>query len=202
MTTYSAAPTGDEPLTPDDAVKVLEEILEAQNQSRFLGLKLNVPDYIVTGIHTRYIDPKDRLYYILVEFLRHADPKPTWRAIVAALRSPAVSLPQLAMKVEAAHFPDPTAIYNTPPTEGTTCTSKVTITTKCPPSETITPTGMDLSISVSKFILSPSRSPDVRSVAISHAINTGTSSTLKPGEMVTECLAALHYYFIFFSSSL
>ena len=105
----TVAPTGDDPLTPDDAVNVLEEILEAQNQSRFLGLKLNVPDYIVTGIHTQYSDPKERLYYVMVEFLKQVNPRPTWRTIVAALRSSAVNLPQLAIRVEAAHFPDPTS---------------------------------------------------------------------------------------------
>ena len=106
---YTVAPTGDDPLTPDDAVNVLEEILEAQNQSRFLGLKLNVPDYIVTSIHTQYSDPKERLYYVMVEFLKQVNPRPTWRTIVAALRSSAVNLPQLAIRVEAAHFPDSTS---------------------------------------------------------------------------------------------
>ena len=113
--TYTAAPTVDESLTPDDAVNVLEEILEAMNQSQFLGLKLNIPDHIVTGIHTQYSDPKKHLYYVLVEFLKQVDPRPTWRAIVDALRSPVVNLPQLAMRVEAAHFPDPTATHATPP---------------------------------------------------------------------------------------
>ena len=122
--TSTAAPTGDDPLTPDDAVNVLEKIIEAQNHSRFLGLKLNVPDYIVTGIHTHYTDPKERLYYVLVEFLKQVDPRPTWRAIVAALRSPAVNLPQLAMRVERGHFPDPTATCDEPP-ETTVPTGKV-----------------------------------------------------------------------------
>ena len=134
MTTpYTAVPTGDEPLTPDDAVDVLEEILEAQNHSRFFGLKLNVPDYIVTGIHTHYTDPKDCLYYVLVEFLKQVDPIPTWRAIVTALRSPAVNLRQLAMRVEAAHFPDPTASRDTPPPGATPSIGKymynITMTT-------------------------------------------------------------------------
>ncbi|CAI8041005.1 hypothetical protein GBAR_LOCUS22788 [Geodia barretti] len=36
------------------------------------------------------------------------EPRPTWRVIVDALKSSAVNLPQLAMTVEAAHFPDTT----------------------------------------------------------------------------------------------
>ena len=40
-------------LSPGDAVNVLEELLEAQKQSRFLSLKLNIPDYVVNGIHSQ-----------------------------------------------------------------------------------------------------------------------------------------------------
>lgn len=108
------APICDDTLTPNDAVNIREEILEAQNQSRLLGLKLNVPEYIVTGIHTYYMDPKERLYYVLLEFLKQVHPRPTWRAIISALKSPSVNLPQLAMKVEAAHFPVPTTTYDVP----------------------------------------------------------------------------------------
>ena len=108
-----AAPTGDDPLTTDDAVNVLEEIVEAQNQSYLLGLKLQLPLHVVDSIYTTYSQPRDRLLQVLIEFTKQVDPIPTWRAIVAALRSPAVNLPQLAMKVEAAHFPDPAASRKT-----------------------------------------------------------------------------------------
>ena len=114
MTTpYTAAPTGDDPLTPDDAVNVLEEIIEAQNKSYALGLKLKLPLHVVDGIHSTNSQPHDRLLQVLIEFTKQVDPRPTWRAIVAALRSPAVNLLQLAMRVEAAHFPDPTASRDT-----------------------------------------------------------------------------------------
>ena len=121
MTTpYTAAPTGDDPLTPDDAVNVLEEILEAQNQSYVLGLKLKLPPHLVDAIYSTNPQPRDRLLQILIEFTKQVDPRPTWGAIVAALRSPAVNLPQLAMRVEAAHFPDPTASREALPPETTT----------------------------------------------------------------------------------
>ena len=86
---------------------------------------MNVPDYTVTGIHTHYTDPKDRLYYVLVEFLKQADAKPTWRTIVATLRSPEVNLLQLATRVEAAHFPDSTASREAPPPVATNPTGKI-----------------------------------------------------------------------------
>ena len=93
----------DKTLGPDDALKVLEEILEAQNASRFLGLKWNIPEYIISGIHSTYTEPKDRLYYVIVEFLKQLDPTPTWRVIADALKSPAVNLPRLAQKIERDH---------------------------------------------------------------------------------------------------
>ena len=129
----TAALTGDEPLTPDDADNVLEEILEAQNQSYALGQKLKLPLHVVEDICDKHSEPRDRLLQILTAFLQQREPRPTWRAIVAALRSPAVNLPQLAMRVEAAHFPNPTASHETPPPEATTSTGKynITMTTDC-----------------------------------------------------------------------
>ena len=56
-----------------------------------------------------YQDPKARFYQIILAFLRQEEPPPTWRAIVNALKSATVNLPALAKRVEAAHFPDPTA---------------------------------------------------------------------------------------------
>ena len=98
-------PTGVVPLTPDDAVNILEGILEAQNQSYVLGLKLKLPLHVVEAICERHSQPRDRLLQVIIEFTKQVDPLPTWRAIIAALRSPAVNLPQLAMRLEAAHYP-------------------------------------------------------------------------------------------------
>ena len=122
-----AAPTGDDPLTPDDAGNVLEEILEAQKQSYALGLKLKLPLYIVDGIYEKYSQPRDRLLQILTAFLQQREPRPTWRAIIATLRIPAVNLSQLAMRVKAAHFPHPTASRRAPPPEATTSIGKYNI---------------------------------------------------------------------------
>ena len=115
--------TGDKPLTLDDADNILEEIIEAQNQSFALGLKLKLSPHVVEAICENHCQPRDRLLQVLIEFTKQVDPRPTWRAIVAALRSPAVNLPQLAMRVEAAHIPDLTATRNAPPTPETTSMS-------------------------------------------------------------------------------
>lgn len=96
-------------MTDDDAAKILEELLPAQNEARLLGLSLSLPIVQVDTIFQKYLDPRERLLYIIVAFLRQAQPKPTWRVIVDALKSPVVNHTPLANRVEAAHFPDPTA---------------------------------------------------------------------------------------------
>ena len=96
-------------LTERDAPVVLEELLPAQTQSYQLGMKLKLEIHEIEAIHTKYLDPRDRLLHIILAFLRQAEPRPTWRVIVDALRNPAVNLTALAEKVEAVHFPDPTA---------------------------------------------------------------------------------------------
>ncbi|CAI8051472.1 hypothetical protein GBAR_LOCUS28177, partial [Geodia barretti] len=103
-----APTTGGEVLTPNDAVKVLEELLPAQNQSFELGLKLNLEPHQVEGIHSTYSEPAKRLLRVVMMFLNQVEPRPTWRVIVDALKSPVVNLRQLAVAVEAAHFLDTT----------------------------------------------------------------------------------------------
>ena len=105
----TVATKGDETLSPDSVGDMLEELLEAQNQSYVLGLKLKLPLHIVDAIHSTYLQPGDRLLRVLIEFTKQIDPRPTWRVIIDALRTRVVNLPHLAKKVEAAHLPDPTA---------------------------------------------------------------------------------------------
>ena len=98
-----------ETLTPDDAGKILEELLDAQNHAHLLGLMMNVKPRDVEAIQAMYQQPKDRLLHIIISFLQQTEPTPTWRTIVDALKSPVVGLTALARRVEAAHFPDSTA---------------------------------------------------------------------------------------------
>ena len=105
----NAAPAVDEALKPNDAGKILVELLDAQNHAHLLGLMMNVKPRDVEAIQATYQQPKDRLLHIIMAFLQQAEPRPTWRAIVDALKSPVVGLTALARRVETAHFPDPTA---------------------------------------------------------------------------------------------
>ena len=111
-----AAPTGDETLSPDDAVHILDVILPAKNHSHILGIKLGLPKHVVDGIHSRDLKPEGYLLEVIYEFLNEVGSRPTWRVIVDALRSPVVRLNQLGNEVETAHFPNATAIREVVPT--------------------------------------------------------------------------------------
>ena len=113
--TITVAPVVDDTLVPDDAGKILEELLDAQNHAHLLGLMMNVKPRDVEAVQATYQQPKDRLLHIILAFLNQAEPRPTWRAIVEALRSPVVNLPALAKKLEAAHFPDSTSTRDVVP---------------------------------------------------------------------------------------
>ena len=99
---------------------ILEELLEAQNQAHLLGLMMNVKPRDVEAIQATYQQPKDRLLHVIIAFLQQAEPRPTWRAIVEALKSPVVGLTALARRLEAAHFPDPTSTRHMAPPQTTT----------------------------------------------------------------------------------
>ena len=116
-------------MSPDDAAAMLNELVEAQNESRVLALNLKLPLRVVDAIHSTYSQPVDRLLQVLIEFTKQTDPRPTWRVIIDALRSPAVNLLHLAEKVEAAHFPDPTSTRDVSKTALTAITGIIVITT-------------------------------------------------------------------------
>ena len=105
----------DETLTPDGAVEVFEEILPAQNRSYQLGLKLKLPQHDVEAIHSNNLPPDKCLLEVLIKFSQQTEPRSTWRVIIEALKSPAVNLPALAERVQAARFPDPTATRDVVP---------------------------------------------------------------------------------------
>ena len=119
----NAAPAGDDNiLTESDAVNILEELTEALGQANILGVMLSIKPVELEVISKMYQDPKERFYQIILAFLRQAEPPPTWKAIVNGLRSPIVNLTALAKRVEAVHFPDPTASRDPPTTSGESVT--------------------------------------------------------------------------------
>ena len=72
---------------------------------------MNVNPSDVEAIQTTYQQPKDRLLHIIIAFLNQTQPRPTWRAIIKALRTKTVNLPRLASSLEETHFPELTTVY-------------------------------------------------------------------------------------------
>ena len=81
---------------------------------------MNVKPRDVEAIQATYQQPKDRLLHVIIAFLQQAEPRPTWRAIIEALKSPVVGLTALARILEATHFPDPTSTRDMAPPQTTT----------------------------------------------------------------------------------
>ena len=90
-------------MSQDDDVTILAELLPAKNQSVFLARKLKIPNHTVETIHKEHVDQKERLYRVIQAFLKGVEPRPTWRIILDALRSPVVNLPRLAEEIEGRH---------------------------------------------------------------------------------------------------
>ena len=65
-----------------------------------MGLNLKIPTDKLKNIKSLY-DNREQLLYVIMEFLKRVDPKPTWWAIVDALKSPTVGMPKLAEEIEA-----------------------------------------------------------------------------------------------------
>ena len=104
-------PASEEVLTSDDARSVINEMWPARHKTFMLGLQLNIPAHELERIYSKYSNMDDRLFHIIIAFLRQTEPRPTWRVIGDALRSPIVNLPALAMEVEVAHLPGTLPIF-------------------------------------------------------------------------------------------
>ena len=81
------------------------ELVEAQNNSSLLGLRLGLPPHEVEKICGMYSDPMKQLTQVIISFTRSADPKPTWGLIVSALESPMIKLTALANRIKAKYLP-------------------------------------------------------------------------------------------------
>ena len=75
-----------------------------------MGVNLRIPSDKLDSITSRYDDNLKQLLYVIMEFLKQINPKPTWWAIVGALKSPLVGMPKLAEEIKAKfcspHKPD------------------------------------------------------------------------------------------------
>ena len=89
----------------DDLSTVLEELHKARTKWYCIGLKLKVPVDTLDSIKAQSDDPSECLLQALKHWLKTVDPKPTWQALVDALRSHLVEEHQLANTIEEKYCP-------------------------------------------------------------------------------------------------
>lgn len=89
----------------DDLSTVLEELHEARTKWYCIGLKLKIPVDTLDSIKTQSDNPGECLLQALKHWLKTVDPKPTWQALVDALRSCLVEEHQLASSIEEKYHP-------------------------------------------------------------------------------------------------
>ena len=77
-----------------------------QTKSKLFGRVLQLPPHTVDRIHVQYSDPEECLFQVMDEFVKQVEPRPTWRAIVNALKDPLTSL---AEEIENKNCPAPPA---------------------------------------------------------------------------------------------
>ena len=85
----------------NDAIRIVQELIEVKSKSDTLGRLLKVPRVVVNSIHQEYSDPQDRLLHIVDELLQQIDPLPTWKTIISALKHPLLNCHQLAQDIES-----------------------------------------------------------------------------------------------------
>ena len=85
------------------ATVIATEIFEIGHKSEIFGRLLKLRKGEVKAI-LHFNDPQDRLLRIIDDFLLRSEPRPTWKAILLALRSPLINSPQIADNIEKKYF--------------------------------------------------------------------------------------------------
>ena len=76
---------------------VLNELYDVRSKWKVIGLGLRVPP---SDLEAMSGDPLDCLQSSLTKWLKGTDPPPTWKALVAVLRSPVVGEEKKAQELE------------------------------------------------------------------------------------------------------
>ena len=92
-------------LSTADIKDVLNATLSAHPKWNNIGIELRVPLHALKGIAQDNKDVNDRFREMLIAWLNLVNPKPTWEALVDALRQPAVGEEQLAQGVRQKYCP-------------------------------------------------------------------------------------------------
>lgn len=89
----------DETLTKDDAMGIVRRLLEIRSKTKTLG-RLLLREAVLDLTPQQSTDSEAALLYIVEEFLKQVKPKPTWRAILNALRDQHIKEHRLAQEIE------------------------------------------------------------------------------------------------------
>ena len=210
---HTAPTTEDITLTERDAKDMFEELVVAMNKAYELGLVLKLLPHELDAIRKTYPDPRECLLQVILSFLRQAKPRPTWKVIVDALRSPAVNLTALAERVEAAHFPDPAATRSPPPATSESVTDWCSQVMRCvympvPPTASVqtSTTEPAQQISITPENSEKNKSPAVNLTAQDEGVEAAHFPTRPPppatGESVTRQIGeASHEMCVCYASS-
>ena len=95
--------TTDPHLGPNDLGSVLEGLVDVSEKWFYIGLCLKLKPGILNGIKANQSNILDRMCEMLQEWLKNSTSPPTWKALVAALRSKKVGENQLANELEQKH---------------------------------------------------------------------------------------------------
>ena len=93
-------------LTRYDVVEIVVELLPVQTKSMLLGRLVGLPTATIDVIlDQNKNDLEKQLFWIIEEFVKQTEPRPTWRVILNALRSPLLRKDHLAREIEGKLFP-------------------------------------------------------------------------------------------------
>ena len=85
---------------------IVVELLPVQTKSMQLGRLVGLPTATIDVIlDQNKNDLEKQLFWIIEEFVKQTEPRPTWRVILNALRSPLLMKDHLACEIEGKLFP-------------------------------------------------------------------------------------------------
>ena len=102
-------------LTDKDLWKVQNILWEVCERWFDIGIQLKLEPNNLNKIEANYKTVEECCRKMLLTWLSQVEPKPTWSALVEALKSPAVKCEDVARKIKLEHLPEPESSQNQVP---------------------------------------------------------------------------------------
>ena len=90
-------------LSNNDLSDILRDLRCARTNWYYIGLQLKESVDTLDAIRDRFTDPDDCLLAVITHWLKQIQPRPTWRALVIALKTHSIGEGQLASRLEREH---------------------------------------------------------------------------------------------------